>query len=247
MNIVTVILAGGKGTRLQEETKGLIPKPLVEIGGKPIAEHIMDIYAGQGFKSFVFAAGFLMEKFVEYLSENIVNGDHEDRSICVVDTGDDSATAWRIAKINDKVYGIEPGCTFFLTYGDGVGNVDLKALLEVHKSSGALVTLTAVHPPGRFGMLDIEDGMVRSFREKPEQDVFINGGFMAVSHEIFEFMATAGLRRNTSFENDMLPLLAKAGKLGAYIHDGYWQMMDTPRDLRKLEKDHDGGSPWLKL
>ena len=238
-----VILAGGQGTRLAEETETR-PKPMVDIGGRPILWHIMKHYAQYGVTEFVIALGYRAEDvkrfFVDYLS---LNGDmtvelgnravqrHEPErdawTVHLVDTGIDTNTGGRIGRLRSWL-GNEP---FLLTYGDGVSDVDLAKLLESHQSSGKLVTITAVRPPSRFGGLSFAaDGSVR-FTEKPQiGEGWINGGFMVVEPAVLDYIPDD----STSFESDVLERISIEGKLGAYRHEGFWQSMDTLRDVRYL-------------
>ena len=249
-----VILAGGQGTRLAEETE-LRPKPMVEIGGRPILWHIMKHYAACGFTEFVVALGYRGEDikrfFLDYLA---LNGDLtvrvreeqvtrsttevDDWTVHLVDTGQDTNTGGRVGRLRSWLAD-EP---FMLTYGDGVSNVDLRALLEAHKASGAQATLTAVRPSSRFGGLSFEaDGRVR-FIEKPQiGEGWVSGGFMVLEPQVLNHIT--GDR--TSLEQDVLEELSEQGVLGAYRHEGFWQSMDTIRDVRYLRGLWAAGdAPW---
>ena len=249
-----VILAGGLGTRLSEETV-IKPKPMVEIGGKPMLWHIMNIYAAYGYKEFVIALGYkgeiIKDYFINYhhrvrsLSVKITTGeviihegDSEDWTVHLVDTGIDTQTGGRIKRLA-KFIGDEP---FMLTYGDGVSNVNIRELIEFHKSQGRLATITAVRPPARFGQMVVEAGKVVQFQEKPQiGEGWINGGFFVLQPEILEYITDD----QTSWEFDSLEKLAADGQVAAYEHDSFWQCMDTVRDVNLLEKLwQDGNAPW---
>jgi len=250
-----VILAGGLGTRLAEET-AVRPKPMADIGEKPILWHIMKGYSHYGFNDFVICAGYkgymIKEYFQNYWLHNCdVTFDmrthesevHQDGNdpwrVTVVDTGADTLTGGRVKRIQRYVDG-EP---FLLTYGDGVGDVDISALVKFHQESGREATLTAVQPAGRFGALEISGtGSVERFAEKPLGDGdWINGGFFVMEPSIFDRISGD----DTILEREPLESLAAEGKLGAYRHRGFWQPMDTLRDKRHLEELWDSGAaPW---
>ncbi|SHK10641.1 glucose-1-phosphate cytidylyltransferase [Clostridium cavendishii DSM 21758] len=239
-----VILAGGLGTRLSEETE-LRPKPMVEIGGKPIICHIMNIYSHYGINEFIICCGYkgyiIKEYFANYfmhmsdLTVDLSSGDitynnskAEPWKIMIIDTGYNTMTGGRIKRIKDYV-GAE---TFMLTYGDGVADIDINKLLEFHKSNGKIATVTAVQPAGRFGALSIENNMVNTFMEKPDGDgTWINGGFFVLEHEVFDYIKDD----STIFEKDPLENLAKDNSLSAYKHKGFWSPMDTLKDKNMLE------------
>jgi len=244
-----VLLAGGFGTRISEEAQ-FKPKPMIEIGGKPILWHIMKEYAHFGFNRFIICAGYKQHIIKEYFSnyalynsnitfdfqaENkmtVHSNDAEDWRVTVVDTGLDSLTGWRIKLVQEYI-GDE---TFFMTYGDGVCDVDMNALLEFHKTHGKICTLTAVKPEGRFGILDLNGNRVQSFREKNSDDVgYINGGYMVLEPGVFDY-----INENVMFEREPMEHLADDGEMMAYKHNGFWQCMDTLRDKQKLE------NMWLK-
>lgn len=248
-----VLLAGGLGTRLSEETVTK-PKPMVEIGGRPILWHIMKMYSAHGIHDFIICAGYkgyvIKEYFANYfLHMSDVTFDmehnrmevHEKRTepwkVTIVDTGDESMTGGRIKRIRDYIDG-----TFCLTYGDGVADVDIRALIEFHSASGTRATLTAVQPAGRFGSLRIEGGAVREFQEKPAGDgAWINGGFFVLEPAVFDYLGGD----ETVWEREPLEELARDGQLSAYHHRGFWQPMDTLRDRQKLEGLWDSGTaPW---
>ncbi|MGC8483775.1 MAG: glucose-1-phosphate cytidylyltransferase [Thermodesulfobium sp.] len=251
-----VILAGGFGTRISEESH-LKPKPMIEIGERPILWHIMKIYSHQGFNDFIICLGYkgyvIKEYFAHYfLHESDVtfdfshNGDQiihnniaEPWKVTLVDTGLNTMTGGRVKRIQ-KYIGNE---TFMLTYGDGVADIDLKALVEFHKSKGKYATITAVQPSGKFGALNLsEDGMIRSFIEKPVGDGgWVNGGFMVMEPEVFDYIKGD----ETILEREPLENLAKDGQLCAYKHRGFWQPMDTMRDKNTLESLWNSGkAPW---
>jgi glucose-1-phosphate cytidylyltransferase len=249
-----VILAGGLGTRLAEETD-IRPKPMVEIGGKPILWHILKHYAHYDLNEFFVALGyrgeFIKRFFVDYaslmgsiridLSTGVAipyEQARENWSIHLVETGTDTGTGGRVKRLKSWL-GQE---TFMLTYGDGVCDVDLKALLAFHRSHGRVATLTAVRPPSRFGAMDFEGDVVRGFTEKPQAgEGWINGGFMVLEPQVFDFLSDDAC----SLESDALESLASQGQVMGYRHPGFWQCMDTLRDKRHLEAMWQGGkAPW---
>ncbi len=248
-----VILAGGMGTRLSEETE-VRPKPMVEIGGRPIIWHIMQRYAHYGFKEFVVALGYKGDVIKRYFRDycdlhgsmtvNMRDGhvenherDAEDWTVHLIDTGLDVMTGGRVKRLRSLL----EDETFLLTYGDGVGDVDLRSVLECHRKSGRAATLTAVRPPARFGGLVFDgDDRVKEFTEKPQiGEGWINGGFMAFEPQIFDYLDND----QTVLEAHVLERLAAEGKLGAYRHDGFWQCMDTVRDVKVLESLWQSGHP----
>jgi glucose-1-phosphate cytidylyltransferase len=252
-----VILAGGLGTRLSEETS-VRPKPMVEIGGKPILWHIMKIYSHNGINDFVICCGYkgylIKEYFANYfLHTSDVTFDmasntmhvHERRAepwkVTLVDTGDDSMTGGRLARVADYVRHEEAFC---FTYGDGVGDINVRATIDFHRSHGRAATLTATYPPGRFGALDIQSRQVRSFKEKPKGDgAMINGGFFVLSPRVLPYLKGD----ESVWEQEPLTLLAEHGELMAYEHHGFWQPMDTLRDKFLLEDLWSSGkAPWKK-
>ena len=243
-----VILAGGRGTRLMDETHGEIPKPLLTVGGIPMIEHIVRIYAAHGFKNFVVAGGYLNEKLRAWAEDrfNLLCKGFGVRNISVTDTGVETQTGGRLKRLAEEaVLGFDP---FMMTYGDGLADVNIAALLEFHKEralSGFQVTLTAVNPPSRFGKIDIMDGRVTSFAEKTQQDDWINGGFFVIEPEIINLINGDMCR----WEYDILPVLALQNRLAAYQHPGYFQMCDTWRDLQKLNEKFNEGlpAPWLRM
>jgi len=250
-----VILAGGLGTRLSEETV-VRPKPMVEIGGKPILWHIMKHYSHYGFNDFVVCLGFKGYMIKEYFSNyflhmsdvtfdmrnNSMEVHHQKAEpwrVTLVDTGQDSMTGGRVKRIASYV----ENETFMMTYGDGLADVDISKLVEFHKSHGKSATLTATQPVGRFGALRLSEGNhVETFHEKPSGDGgWINGGFFVLEPSIFERIAAS----STVFEKEPLESLARDGELVAYKHDAFWQPMDTLRDKIYLEELWDSGrAPW---
>ncbi len=250
-----VILAGGLGTRLSEETYA-IPKPMVQIGGKPIIWHIMKIYSYYGFNEFIVCLGYkgyvIKEYFANYFlhmadvtidlktnSIDVHNANAEPWRITLVDTGFETMTGGRIKRVRPYI-GDE---AFMLTYGDGVADVNISALVDYHKKSGLYATVTAVQPSGKFGALEIGlEGAVRSFREKPEGDgSWINGGFFVLEPEVFDYIEGD----HTFWEREPLENLAKDKKMTAYKHTGFWKCMDTLRDKNELEDLWDSGkAPW---
>jgi glucose-1-phosphate cytidylyltransferase len=249
-----VILAGGLGTRLVEETE-VKPKPMVEIGERPILWHIMKYYASYGFKEFVVALGYkgnVIKRFLlDYSScwgsvsinmhtREVTMHDQmdEDWLVHLVDTGLESSTGGRIRRVRDYI----DADTFMMTYGDGVSNVDLNALLKLHKRCNRIVTLTAVRPPARFGGLIFDGDLVSCFTEKPQiGEGWINGGFMVMEPKILEYIPSD----STNLEAQVLEQLAAEGQLAAYRHPDFWQCMDTLRDKRQLEGLwQDGKAPW---
>lgn len=253
-----VILAGGFGTRISEESH-LKPKPMVEINGKPILWHIMKYYSSFGYNEFIICCGYkqyvIKEWFADYFLHNsdvtfdftaenkmIVHKNHtEPWKVTLVDTGLKTMTGGRIKRIK-KYVGSEP---FMLTYGDGLSNVNIDELVEFHKQKGQIATMTAINVGQQFGCLDMaDDGSVLRFREKNDTDgSVINGGFMVLEPEVFEFIDGD----DTVFEKDPIERLAEAGQLNAYRHNGFWKCMDTKRDKEKLEAMIESGeAPWIK-
>jgi glucose-1-phosphate cytidylyltransferase len=228
-----VILAGGLGTRLSEETD-LIPKPMVRIGNIPILLHIMNFYSSFGHKDFMVALGYKSEVIIEYFENN----KNSELNITLVDTGLDTSTGGRIKLLEDQL-----DEEFMLTYGDGLSNVNIDDLLNHHKRFGKIATVTAVRPPARFGTIEISNGVVTKFAEKDPQDAgWINGGFFCLNKKVCEFISNS----TTSFESEPLNHLVQIQELTAYEHHGWWQPMDTLRDKRSLEAVWDtGDAPWL--
>ncbi len=250
-----VILAGGFGTRISEESH-LKPKPMIEIGDKPILWHIMKSYSAYGFNEFIICCGYkqyvIKEYFADYYLHNcdvtfdfsaenkmiVHNSETEPWKVTIVDTGLNTMTGGRIKRIRPHI-GDE---RFMLTYGDGVSNVDISRLLEFHNAHGKIGTITAVRPEGRFGVLELEGSNIKSFREKDKRDGgWINAGFMVMEPIIFDYIEGD----QTIFEREPLETLAEIGQLECYKHYDFWQCMDTMRDKEKLEKLWDNGqAPW---
>lgn len=249
-----VILAGGMGTRLSEETVSR-PKPMVEIGGLPLLWHIMKIYAHYGVREFVICLGYkgylIKEFFVNYrlhvsdITVNVAAGTidfhrmgAEDWRVVLVETGLETNTGGRIRRIRDYVGDAD----FFLTYGDGVADIDVSALLAFHRSEGRLATVTAVAPPGRFGAMVLDEEQVAVFQEKPAGDgMTINGGFFVLSPRVIDYIADD----TTVWERQPLEKLARDGQLSAYRHKGFWHALDTLRDKTQLEALWSAGrAPW---
>ena len=250
----TIILAGGLGTRLSEETH-LRPKPMVEIGGMPILWHLMKWYASYGYKEFVVALGYkgevIKEFFYNYklhksdmlieLSSGLAHYENdlsEDWKISLLDTGQNTLTGGRLLRLK-KLF--NPGDTFMLTYGDGLSNVDIKNLVNFHKDHGKLATITSVRPPARFGSITMDDNnCITEFKEKPQiGEGWINGGFFVFNYGIFNYLEND----TTILEKDPLEKLALDNELVAYKHSGFWQCMDTIRDRDSLNEIWNTGTP----
>lgn len=250
-----VILAGGLGTRLSEET-GTRPKPMVEIGGKPILWHIMKMYSSHGINDFIICCGYkgymIKEYFANYFlhtsditfnmrdnSMKVHDKRAEDWNVTLVDTGETSMTGGRLRRVADHVRDDDAFC---FTYGDGVGSMDIGATIDFHKRHGKAATLTATYPPGRFGALDISEGRVLNFKEKPKGDgAMINGGFFVLSPQVLDYLQDD----STVWEQEPLKKLAETGELMAFEHPGFWQPMDTLHDKTLLEKLwQNGNAPW---
>ena len=252
-----VILAGGFGTRISEETL-LRPKPMVELGGKPVLWHIMKIYSAHGINDFIVCCGYkgymIKEYFVNYqLHMSDVTVDMRSRSlevhassaepwnVTLVDTGEDTSTGGRLLRVRKYV---DDGQDFCFTYGDGLSDVDVSAVIAHHRKARTLATVTAVQPPGRFGSLKMAEQKIVAFDEKPQGDgAWINGGFFVLSPRVFDYLE--GDR--TVWERGPLERLAAEGNLSAFTHDGFWQPMDTLRDKQLLEELWTSGrAPWKK-
>jgi glucose-1-phosphate cytidylyltransferase len=251
--VKVVILAGGLGTRLAEETT-IRPKPMVEIGGFPILWHIMNGYASHGFNDFIVALGykgeFIKDYFLRYrmlaanMSVDLGTGKvktssapREDWKIQLMDTGNNTLTGGRLHRLQPLLRSEK---TFMLTYGDGVANVDLKKLLAFHRSHKKLATVTAVRPPARFGTMEFDGARVSSFKEKPQTESgWINGGFFVFEPAVFDYLSGD----QTVLEAGPLERLASDKQLMAYKHDDFWQCMDTVRDKTRLEELWQGGNP----
>jgi glucose-1-phosphate cytidylyltransferase len=252
----TIILAGGVGTRLSEETE-VKPKPMVEIGHRPILWHILKIYAHYGYKDFLIALGYKGEYIKRYmadyasLSTNLLidlakgtveadspDGDGEDWRVALIDTGRHTETGGRLLKIAPYL----DGGTFMMTFGDGVSDVDINALVDFHRSHGKLATLTAVRPPARFGHVELDGDRVAEFSEKPQLgEGWINGGFFVLEPEVLDYIDG----EDTHFQREPLERLARDGQLMAYKHSSFWQCMDTLRDKILLQQMWDSDeAPW---
>ncbi len=250
----TVLFAGGLGTRLQEETITK-PKPMVEVGGQPLIWHIMNVYSSQGFSEFILALGYKGEMVKNYFANynllhnsmtisletgelKLHDGEREKWIIHLLDTGLNTQTGGRLKQV-ERFVGKE---TFMLTYGDGVSDIDLKQLLAFHRDRGKLATVTAVRPPARFGGLNFRGDLVHHFEEKPQiGEGWINGGFFVLEPEVFDYVEGD----QTIWEREPLERLAEAEELVAYRHEGFWQCVDTLRDLRVLESLWEKGqAPW---
>jgi glucose-1-phosphate cytidylyltransferase len=245
----TVILCGGKGSRLGEVTEGLIPKPMVEIGGRPILWHLMDYYARAGHAEFILCAGHksthIKNYFMNYRFHNadvrfctgsgevqFMSGVAEDWDVLVSETGEDTQTAGRLARVAKY---IGEGEDFFLTYGDGLSDIDLAALIEFHRSHGRLVTMSGVVPPGRFGEMTMDGDRIAEMHEKPDQsDRYINGGFMVINRRFVD-QYCKGNADAVMLERAPLERAALDGELMLFRHLGFWQCMDTARDWSVLD------------
>jgi len=246
MIMKVVILCGGKGTRMREETE-FRPKPMVEIGGRPLLWHIMNIYSNYGFKDFIICLGYKGNMIKQYfLNYEAMNNDftiqlgnrtaiqyhnnhnEADWNVTLVDTGADSQTGARVKKIKSYI----DGNTFMLTYGDGLSSINIKDLLEYHRSHGKIGTMTGVHPPSRFGELVLKENRVEIFNEKPQtMNGLVNGGFFVFNKQFFDYLDTDN---NCTLEKKPLEDLAADGELMVYPHEGFWQCVDTYRELEVL-------------
>lgn len=249
-----VILAGGYGTRISEETEQK-PKPMIEIGGKPIIWHIMKLYSYYGLKEFIICCGYkghlIKEFFLNYssylsdftidLSSNSVQTHisfAEDWKITLVDTGQNTMTGGRIARVKKYLKNEENFC---MTYGDGVSNVNINKLIKFHISQNKIATLTAVKPEGRFGSIEISKNLITNFKEKKiENSSYVNGGFFILNKKIFKYLKSD----QTIFEEEPVKTLARQNNLVAFKHNGFWQPMDTIRDKNLLERLWISGAPW---
>jgi glucose-1-phosphate cytidylyltransferase len=254
-----VILCGGRGTRLREETE-FRPKPMLPIGNRPILWHIMKTYAHHGHKDFILCLGYKGDMIRDYFRNYLWNTcdttlrlgvepqtqfhtrhDEEDWSVTLADTGENSMTAYRVRQIEKYLGGDD---TFLLTYGDGVGDMDINGSIAFHKKSGQICAMTAVHPPGRFGELGLdESGRVHGFNEKPQAEGgYINGGYMVCSREIFKYLPDDPA---IMLEQDPMRKLTAEGQLAAFRHEGFWQPMDTFQEFTLLNSLWDKGTaPW---
>ena len=228
-----ILLAGGLGTRLSEYTD-TIPKPMVQIGDKPLLWHIMNYYAQYDHKNFYVALGYKGEIIKKYFSNTA-----EKWNINLIDTGEKTMTGGRVKKLQKSI-GNE---TCMLTYGDGISNIDLNSLLKFHKSHGKLVTVSAVRPPARFGAIKLEENRVVSFKEKSKtEEGWINGGFFVIEPDFFNFIEGD----DTYLEREPLERAAREKQLFAYKHNDFWHCMDTKRDLENLKEIYKKGAPWLR-
>lgn len=248
-----VILCGGKGTRMREETE-YKPKPLVLVGGKPIIWHIMKTYSKFGINDFVLCTGYKSDMIKQYFIEMYwrnndftLNMNHDNKimlhtmekenwNITIVDTGLETLTGGRIKKIQNYI----KDDTFLLTYGDCVSNINIKKLIEFHEIKGKIATLTGVHPMSPFGLIEIENGIAKSFKEKPRIDDVINGGYMVLDKKVFDYIP-----KDCMFEEEPLKKLASDGELSVYEHNDFWMAIDTFKDVEKINKMWDEGEqPW---
>ena len=228
-----ILLAGGFGTRLSEYTD-TVPKPMVQIGDKPILWHIMNFYAQYNHKNFYIALGYKGEVIKKYFSKI-----SEKWEINLIDTGQKTLTGGRVKRLQ-KFIGKE---TCMLTYGDGLANINIDNLLSFHKNHGKLVTVSAVHPPGRFGAIKLNDDRVVDFKEKSKtEEGWINGGFFVIEPDFFNFIDGD----DSYLEREPLERAVKEKELFAYKHEGFWQCMDTKRDMKNLEEIYSKGAPWLR-
>ena len=252
----TVILAGGLGTRMSEEST-FRPKPMVEIGGQPVLWHIMKIYGHYGFNEFAVALGYKGEQIKHYFlnlyrlradltidlkdgNVDVHAGPREDWRVHLNDTGADTMTGGRLKRLQPLL----AGGTFMMTYGDGVADIDIVAALAFHRRMGKIATVTAVRPPARFGGMDLQGDMVKHFLEKPQMgEGWINGGFFILEPEIFNYIESDA----TVFERYPLETLTREGQLAVYRHNGFWQCMDTLRDVKYLNELWDRSAPPWKI
>ncbi|MFH1786620.1 MAG: glucose-1-phosphate cytidylyltransferase [archaeon] len=252
-DLQAVILCGGKGTRLREETE-YKPKPMVPIGGMPILWHIMKTYSNYGVRRFVLCLGYKGEMIKEYFMnfgwmsndfslktqskmEYVTHKDLEDWEIVFADTGIETPTGGRIKKIEKHI----DGDNFFATYGDGVSNINITTLRDHHVKMGKIGTLTAVHPTSQFGVVELENGLVKSFKQKPRLEGIINGGFFAFKTDFFDYV-----KEESVLEEDPLLSLVKKRQLAAYHHTDFWHCMDTFKDVTALNQMWDSGNrPWV--
>lgn len=250
-----VILCGGRGRRLNESTE-YMPKPLVEIGGKPLLWHIIKIYAYQGVKDFILCLGYKGEMIKDYflrleemsndfildLKKNKIyhfsDSDELDVTISFINTGDESMTGARIARIKKYIGEDED---FFMTYGDGVADINLKQLYEHHKKNNKIATLTAVHPVYRYGLVELQNDLVIKFDEKPNMKDFINGGFMVFNKKVFSYLS---VDEKCVLEQEPLRNLSKDNQLSGFVHKGFWRAVDTQKDLDELEGIYKKSAPW---
>ncbi len=252
-----VILAGGLGTRISEESH-LRPKPMIEVGGRPVLWHIMKLYSHHGFNDFIICAGYRGYMIKEYFANYVLHasdvtvdlranaityhkGEAEPWRVTIVDTGENTMTGGRLKRVANY---LDAGAPFCMTYGDGLADVDLKALTAFHVEMGLEATVTAVHPPGRFGLMDVGSGRVSTFTEKPPGDgSMISGGFFVLDPKVLSRIKDD----STVWERAPMEELARDGQLAAFRHYGFWQPMDTQRDKQQLEKLWEEGHPPWKI
>lgn len=238
-----IILAGGRGTRLVEETQGLIPKPMVSVGGAPMIEQVVGIYYDQGYRKFVIAAGYLWAEFLKWDTARAF----PEAVIDIANTGEDAQTGGRLLRVRDM--GLLSDGPFMFTYGDGMADVNLRALVDHHERMvekySVVLTLTASRPPSRFGSISIHGGMVTAFEEKPNIDKgWINAGFYMAEQDVLKLMPGPGVR----LEYDVLPVLALQNRLSVHLHPGYFQCVDTFRDLEAAnEAARQSPPPWRRF
>lgn len=256
-----VILCGGKGTRLREETE-FRPKPMVPIGNRPILWHIMKIYSQAGHQDFILCLGYKGEMIKEYFRNYLWNTcdvtlslgrqqeikyhnhhDEEHWTVTLADTGEESGTGYRIKQIEKY---IEPGETFLLTYGDGLADININEAITCHRQAGKILTISAVHPAGRFGALNVEeDGSVQTFMEKPQYEAaYVNGGYMVCDYRVFQYLQCGP---ETMFERGPIEALVRDRQLNCYRHEGFWQPMDTYQESQYLNQLwRDDKAPWVQ-
>ena len=249
-----VILCGGKGTRMREETE-YRPKPLVPVGGKPILWHIMKTYSYYGIKDFILCVGYKGDMIKEYFMEMNwrnndftlhVNGDkkikyhnieQEDWNVTIIDTGLETLTAGRLKKVSQYIDDDD----FLMTYGDGVSDIDINKLINHHKKMNKIATITGVHPMSPFGLIEIQNGLAKAFKEKPRLNDVINGGYMVLNKKVFDYIP----EKDCMFEEEPLMKIAKDGELAVYEHNGFWKAIDTFKDVETVNKMWDkGDKPW---
>lgn len=249
-----VILCGGKGTRMREETE-YRPKPLVPVGGKPILWHIMKIYSHYGINDFILCTGYKSEMIKQYFMEMYwrnndftlhINGgkginfhtvEKESWNVTIIDTGFETLTGGRLKRIEKYLKEDD----FLMTYGDGVSDVDINRLIKFHKDKGKIATITGVHPMSPFGLIEVEDGIVKAFKEKPRLKDMINGGFMVLNRKVFDYIP----EEDCMFEEEPLRSLAVNTELAVYEHNGFWTAIDTFKDIEKINKMwEDSDTPW---
>ncbi len=238
IDVPAVILCGGKGTRLAEET-ARIPKPMVTVGGMPVVDHLLHYYASFGVRRFILCLGYKGDVIADWVDHHPFTSPVGDVEIVCAETGLDAMTGARVKRVEPLV----DGDVFFLTYGDGLGDVDLAGLLAYHHGHDAPLTLTAVHPPSRFGILAIDGDAITSFAEKPLSTEWINGGFFVCDRRVFDELDADD---DCVLEREPFERLAKQGDMRAWRHEGYWQCMDTVADREALQSAWEAGAPWRR-